>query len=263
MSNTLLKNQAVGSTVWLKRNGTPTSFVVVHQGNPDPALYDSSCDGSWLMAQQALTTRSFHTTAAIGSSNYGASALHTWLQNEFFAQLDQTGKTLVRRVRIPWCEGPDQCIDGIIHTGSSGLETTAFLPSLLELGIDEGMSAPADGAKLAYFEAGKDASACKKRAALLGSTPVSYWTRSLFSMSDSEMYTISSDGSSAAQNCSWDKGGVRPLLILSGSAMVQPDGTLVLDQPPAAPASITLPEKLSGGSPAQIQWAAAPDRKAI
>ena len=259
MSNTLLKNQAVGSTVWLKRNGTPTSFVVVHQGNPDPALYDSSCDGSWLMAQQALTTRSFHTTAAIGSSNYGASALHTWLQNEFFAQLDQTAKTLVRRVRIPWCEGPDQCIDGIIHTGSSGLETTAFLPSLLELGIDEGMSAPADGAKLAYFEAGKDASACKKRAALLGSTPVSYWTRSLFSMSDSEMYTISSDGSSAAQNCSWDKGGVRPLLILSGSAMVQSDGTLVLDQPPAAPASITLPEKLSGGSPAQIQWAAAPD----
>lgn len=97
MSNTLLKNKAVGSTVWLKRNGTPTSFVVVHQGNPDPALYDSSCDGSWLMAQQALTTRSFHTTAAIGSSNYGASALHTWLQNEFSPSWTKPPKR--------WCAG--------------------------------------------------------------------------------------------------------------------------------------------------------------
>lgn len=259
MPNTPLRSLAAGSIVQLKLNGKSAPFLVVHQGNPDPALYDASCDGSWLLSQQVLTTRPYNTSSGAGGSNYQASTLHRWLQQEFYAQLDQTGQALVRRVRIPWCEGPDQCLDNLVHTGSDGLEVTAFLPSLLELGLDGGLYAPLDGAKLEHFEEGDSAAACQKRTALLGSTPTAYWTRSLFALQDDELHSIKADGGSTTQNCDWTGGGVRPMLILSGAAMVQPDGTLTENQPPTAPAALTLPDKLTGGSPVLVQWTAAQD----
>lgn len=262
MSNTPLRSLAPGATVRLLVNGAPTPFLVVQQGSPDPALYDAGCDGSWLLAQNVLTTRPFHTAAGASGSNYQTSDLHRWLQQDFWAQLDPSVQALVCRVRIPWCESPDHCLQNQVHTGSDGLEAAAFLPSLRELGIDEGLYAPADGARLRYFEEGQGASACQKRTAALGTTPTPYWTRSLFSLGDGELYTIKADGGSTAQNCDWSGGGVRPLLILSGGAMVQPDGLVVENQPPTAPASLTLPETLSGGSPVLVQWTAGTDPEA-
>ena len=43
---TKLGDMAVGSTVKIKVNGTLTDFIIVHQGNPDPGIYDASCDGT-------------------------------------------------------------------------------------------------------------------------------------------------------------------------------------------------------------------------
>lgn len=43
---TRLCNMAVGSTVKIKVDGTLMDFIIVHQGNPDSTIYDSSCDGT-------------------------------------------------------------------------------------------------------------------------------------------------------------------------------------------------------------------------
>ena len=41
---------AVGSSVYLLENGSPVEWIVVNQGIPSSSsLYDSSCDGTWLM----------------------------------------------------------------------------------------------------------------------------------------------------------------------------------------------------------------------
>lgn len=49
----LLGQVAVGSIVKLKESGVPANYIVVHQGKPGE-LYDNSCDGTWLLRQNAL-----------------------------------------------------------------------------------------------------------------------------------------------------------------------------------------------------------------
>ena len=59
---------AVGTLVTIAGVGT---FILVHQGNPDESVYDSSCDGSWLLAQGDLGLSS-----RFGSnSNYASSTV--------------------------------------------------------------------------------------------------------------------------------------------------------------------------------------------
>lgn len=41
-----LGNMAVGNTVKIRVNGTVKDFIIVHHGNPDSTIYDSSCDGT-------------------------------------------------------------------------------------------------------------------------------------------------------------------------------------------------------------------------
>ena len=36
----------VGESVFLNVNGVSTEFFVVHQGNPDASIYDTSCNGT-------------------------------------------------------------------------------------------------------------------------------------------------------------------------------------------------------------------------
>lgn len=43
---TRLCYMTVGSTVKIKVDGTVKDFIIVHQGNPDSTIYDSSCDGT-------------------------------------------------------------------------------------------------------------------------------------------------------------------------------------------------------------------------
>jgi hypothetical protein len=53
---TTLGNKAVGSIVKLKINGASKNFIVIHKGRPSTA-YDSSCDGIWLMMEEAYESR--------------------------------------------------------------------------------------------------------------------------------------------------------------------------------------------------------------
>ena len=52
---TTLSDLSVGSKVSVKIDGQSINFLVVHQGNPNPALYDASCTGTWLMMEPIYT----------------------------------------------------------------------------------------------------------------------------------------------------------------------------------------------------------------
>lgn len=36
----------VGSSVYMNVDGSRREFIIVQQGNPNPAIYDASCDGT-------------------------------------------------------------------------------------------------------------------------------------------------------------------------------------------------------------------------
>lgn len=39
----------VGDSVFCKEDGVDAEYLLVHKGNPDTSIYDSSCNGAWLL----------------------------------------------------------------------------------------------------------------------------------------------------------------------------------------------------------------------
>ena len=97
---TTLAAQAVGSTVTLKVDGSATAFLVVHQGNPDPSVYDASCEGTWLLMKDVYTERVWD-----NRNDYAASLLHAWLNGAFLELLDSGIRQAVKTVKLPYADG--------------------------------------------------------------------------------------------------------------------------------------------------------------
>lgn len=44
-AGTQISTLEVGTLVKINENGAPVEYLIVNQGNPDPSMYDASCDG--------------------------------------------------------------------------------------------------------------------------------------------------------------------------------------------------------------------------
>ena len=113
---TTLSARAVGSTVTLEVDGSSRTFRVVHQGNPDPDLYDASCDGTWLLLDDLYATRSWGS-----AGSYPDSDLHAWLNETFLALLDTSVQAAVKSVRLPYWDRSA----GAFQTGADGFEVVS------------------------------------------------------------------------------------------------------------------------------------------
>lgn len=59
----LASDLAVGDIVKLTENGTPVEYIVVNQGIPEnSSLYDSSCNGTWLLRKDLYSERQWNTS---------------------------------------------------------------------------------------------------------------------------------------------------------------------------------------------------------
>lgn len=131
---------AVGTLVAIANVGT---FILVHQGNPDESVYDSSCDGSWLLAQGDLGLSS-----RFGSdSNYFFSTVNETLETDFIPLFSSTLSASILTVKIPVFYG------GTLCKLDEGLSCQAFIPAAIEFGYspEYDPDVPGDGATLDYF----------------------------------------------------------------------------------------------------------------
>lgn len=140
---------AVGDSVWLNVNGAQTEFLVVHQGNPDSARYDASCDGTWLLMKNLHTNRNWDTT----NNDYENSDIHSYLNTTFHNHLDSVAQSAIKQVKIPYNKGNGWY--GSVKKLSDGLSTKIFLLSGRECGATTDTTdfslMPADGTCLDYF----------------------------------------------------------------------------------------------------------------
>ena len=215
---TRLGNMAVGSTVKIKVDGTLKDFIIVHQGNPDSTIYDSSCAGTWLLMKDIYTTSTF------GNNNsYKDSSIHTYLNGTFYNLIDSNIRAAIKQVKIPYQNGTGS--DGSLATGSNGLSTKVFLLSGYEVGwtTSDNGHFPKDGARLAYF--GNSSDGNSKRVAYNDGSATSWWLRSPFIGDGNYVWRVSTDGS---KNYSTDINpyGVRPAFILPSTLAVSDDGTV-------------------------------------
>lgn len=142
----------VGTSVYMNADGTRREFIVVHQGNPDSSKYDASCNGTWVWQKYVYETHEWEAVSKKGF-DYTHSGINDWLNTDYLNKFDSGIAALIKPVKIPYQIASLSGVTYNYPTGSNGLETKAFLPSLKEMGIIaiQHMTTPQIGARLDYF----------------------------------------------------------------------------------------------------------------
>ena len=251
--STKLGSMSVGSTVKLKLGGTARDFLVVHQGLPS-SMYDSSCNGTWLLLKDIYTTRTWDSS----NNDYKNSDIHSYLNGTFLNLFDNDIKNAIKQVKIPYQNGTGS--GGSVASGANGLSCKIFLLSGYEVGFSTSDNSyfPRDGAKLSYFSSGTGSAANNKRIANYNGSATYWWLRSPLTLNTYYVWSVDSNGNYNGWYYS-STYGVRPALVLDSSLSVSDDGSVQTNQPPTTPSSISVPENISGGSTITISWGASTD----
>lgn len=221
MANKAISTLAVGASVYLNVGGVRTEFLVVHQGLPS-SMYDSSCDGTWLLMKNCYEKRAW----ASSNVSYKNSDIHTYLNGTFLGMFDSDIQGTIKQVKIPYFNGTAG--NGSIASGANGLSCKAFLLSGYEAGftISDNSHIPEDGVKLSYFENGTGATANNKRIAYYNGARNEWWLRSLYDYYSTEAMAIYTDGSLKDYNMGYLL-GIRPCIILPSTTLVDDSGNVV------------------------------------
>lgn len=211
----------VKTSVFTNFNGVLTEFLIVHQGNPDFDLYDTSCDGTWLLM------KNIHERSVWDSSDnsYKDSDIHAYMNNTLFGLFDIDIQPIIKPVKIPYVNGVGTT--GSVASGSNGLSTRIFSLGGYELGWTSANNSyfPVDGACLDYFSG--MSSTDEGRIAYLNGSVTLWWTRSANVTSTNNAFCVHSNGSyySRAVTQTW---GVRPALIVYPNTAVDPNTFKIL-----------------------------------
>lgn len=159
--------------------------------------------------------------------------------------------------------------------GSESVVDKVFLLSKQEVGLGSENSI-AEGSPLALFSSDNSSRLCKPTAnAVSNSTYTAgklsasqnwwWWLRSPYSLHSHLVHYVTTDGSSNYNSAHNSSRSVRPALNLSSGILVSDtadsDGayTIVWNQAPTTPPSITVPETIRSGKSAVLTWAGSTD----
>lgn len=211
---------AIGDSVFLIENDAEVEYLVVQQGIPDSALYDASCDGTWLLRKDLYGEWRW-----AGYYNYYADCyVHRDLNDVFLPLLGESVQAAIKDVKIPHVNNNGNA--GSVASGANGLSTKVFLLSCCEVGVPSSATSivPGDGATLDFFE---EHNTDADRIAYMGATVKKWWLRSPQLQNEINVYYINTSGkytsTSAEISC-----GIRPALIIDKDTKFDPDTNVIL-----------------------------------
>lgn len=209
---------AVGSSVYLKRTGGSVEFLVVHQGLPS-SMYDSSCNGTWLLMKNILSLQKWDRT----NNDYENSDIKASLDSEY---IYYNVNASIKQVKLPY--NKSVAPGGTVSSGANGLSARLFLLSGYEVGwtTSTNKNFPVDGACLSYFNGASVTDA--KRIGYYNGTANNWWLRSPNGVKTSCTYAWYADASG-----SWgaytvtNSYGVRPAMILPSGMLVDSNFNII------------------------------------
>ncbi len=227
---TPLRSLAVGKVVNLPFGGPKSykEFLIVHQGIPDAKIYDSSCNGTWLMMKELHQSIVWH-ESEMYFNDYENSKVRSWLDLICMMSF-ATGliSDKIKEVKIPYRPGGGK--DTTVSSGANGLSAKIFLPSATELGVtgDSNTVVPEnEGATLAYFKGCNATKRDSRRIAYVGTKAYPWWTRSP-ACESTWTYPVYIDTQGGFYSVgATNKRYVRPMIILPSEMLVDPD-TMIL-----------------------------------
>ena len=210
---TRMSDLGIGQTIKLNLNGTPWDWMVVHQGLPS-SIYDSSCDGTWLLLKDIYENRKWHSSNV---NKLESSEIHSYLNGDFQNLFDSNIKGAIKQVKIPYRKNGGS--GGTDQIGANGLSAKIFLLSGYEVGGTTSISKyfPVDGAKLDYFDASSEVDS--KRIANFNGSATNWWLRSQDTHSNGNVWCVATSGAFGRSSASKSY-GIRPAIILPSDMLV-------------------------------------------
>lgn len=210
--NMPITDLSVGDSVFLRENGVLVEYLIVNKGIPSgSALYDSSCDGIWLLRKDIHSNQQFSSASKWGG--YSSSLMHTYLNATFLNLFDSDTQAKIMTVKIPYVNA-----SGAIRTGANGVSTKIFLLSCYEIGLTTSIKSyvPAnEGARLSFFNAVETDS---KRIAYLDGA-ADYWFLRSPNTNTGYVWTVNTSGGVTTFTPNTSK-GIRPALVISSDAII-------------------------------------------
>lgn len=223
----LLGNVAVGTTVYLNENGSPKPYLVVNQGIPQNSpLYDSSCNGTWLLKKLADTIDLGKFWDNGNSNELPGAQIFDDLQENVLTRYDEIIQNQILSVKIPYCIGNSS---STVESGNNGLSCKIFLLGAYEVGLTTDFISyiPVDGAALSYFQNTSEVDSKRIYYESVGSSnAIQWWLRSQKTNSSNNVYCIKTSGGSSYVSANNNVTAIRPALILPTSLYVWNDGTI-------------------------------------
>ena len=124
----------VGSSIFIDIDGTPHEFLVVHHGNPDESIYDSSCEGTWLLMKDVYEQRAY--SEGTRENRFGRASIYNYLNETFLSLFPTYIQAAIKTVDIP-------CVTSITSATKytvANVSTNIFLLSKLEVGYYDSTS---------------------------------------------------------------------------------------------------------------------------
>ena len=191
---------AVGTVVKLMEGNAAVEYLVINQGIPENSrLYDSSCNGTWLLRKNCYNKQIWANSIGNG---YDVSNINTYLNSTFFNALGSVEQSIIKIIQLPYC-------NAMLGRPIYNMECKIFLLAMSEVGATD---YPVDGYILKYFEG----SSATNRIAYLDGTAVGWWSRSI-DTSANYVGRIDLNGNFGANYPHYDY-GIRPALILPSTA---------------------------------------------
>lgn len=228
----LISSLNVGAIVKINEGGVPAEYLVVNHGIPDgAALYDESCDGTWLLRKEVLKSAAWDGT----DNDYANSDAHSYLSGDFLNLFDEHVLNTIKEVKLPYHKGTGSA--GSVASGAEGLPVKAFLLGGYEVGFTTAthLNFPVDGAALAYF---KDAENTN-RIAYISGTAIKWGTRSANTHNTNGIWAVNASGAYISDYPTANI-GIRPAFVLpSDTPMVENDDGSMEVMRPALPSGYT------------------------
>ena len=247
----------VGDVVKIRVKGTPTNFIIVHQGRPS-TIYDDSCNGTWLLMEPVYEAREWDS----GNKNsYADSSIHKYLNSTFLNLFSVSARALINQVKLPFRAGAGLSTE--VTSGAKGLPAKIFLLSAAEVGFVYNNMPREEGTRLTYFNGcSSDIDTSCNRRTPAGGGYLVWWLRTpwcvKFTSNDSVTF-VRRDGTLSIYSPEFHYCSVRPAFVMPQSVMVNDGNVVMTGDAPTIPTSINLPSTIKGGASCSISWSAASD----
>ena len=211
-----LSTAQVGDEINLPYNGVMVPHIVVHIGNPNPDLYDASCDGVWILRKDIVENGAWNSS---GVNTLAGSTIMTTMAG-YLQNYDSAVQAAIKTVKVPYTVGGESTT---INSGANGLECQIFPLCAKEAGniMCGPDNVPATGAVLDYFSpAGDTAEFDAKRVAYLDGVASRYYYRDAsYDQQDPDAGLVfyCDQAGNVQRNFSHWEWGYRPVFIMQAS----------------------------------------------